>query len=122
MARKKRYTNKQFELAIPDSGGLFSVIAERVGCSWGTAQTRIMKSPTLRAMLEDETESINDEAFSVLVREIRTRGPKAVEVAKWLLARRRRDEFSERTEISGPDGAQIVTMIEIVKDYGNDSE
>ena len=52
MSQKLKYTVGQFSKAIKGSGGVITMIAQRVGCSWHTAKKYIEKFPTLRDAYE----------------------------------------------------------------------
>ena len=64
----KHYSVKQFEAAIPGSGGIITTIARRVGCSWHTAASYLKDSPTLARLYEDEASTIDDLAESVVIK------------------------------------------------------
>lgn len=102
----KQFTVKQFEQAIPGSGGIISTIARRVGCSWYTARDRIVASPKLSQMFENEANTIDDLAESVVIKSMQEGD---VGTAKWWLERRRRGKYATRveTELSGKDGEPI---------------
>jgi len=112
MAGANQFTAKQFTDAIPGSGGIIAAIAKRVGCDWHTAQKYIDTYPTIRQAYEDECSSIDDMAESTVIKAIRDGD---VGTAKWWLEKRRRDKFTDRTEVvvSGPDnGAIPVTLVD----------
>lgn len=105
-SRGQRFTNAQFEKAIPGSGGIIATIARRVGCTWNTAQVRIEKSPKLSQMFEDECNGVDDLAESVVIKAMQEGD---IGAAKWWLERRRRGKYATRvgTELSGKDGEPI---------------
>lgn len=92
---KNLYTAAQFIQAIPGSGGIISTIAKRVGCEWSTARKYINDMPTVKQAYDDECEAVSDLAESVLITNIKNGDSSD---AKWWLSRKRKDEFSERTE------------------------
>ncbi len=96
MAKRTTYTVKQFADAIPGCGGIVSTVAKRVGCEWRTANKWIQAHPTLRQAFEDECETVNDLAESVLIKSIQA-GDTAD--AKWWISRKRREQFTERHEV-----------------------
>ena len=65
------YYREQFEKAIPRSGGLYTVIAERVGCDWYTVKRWIEKDDILRLRLQAEVESTVDVAEAALLKKIK---------------------------------------------------
>lgn len=100
----KRYTTKQFEQAIPGSGGIITTIARRVGCSWNTAQRYIQDRPTLAKLYEDEANTIDDLAESVVIKAMQEGD---IGSAKWWLERRRRATYSTRTELTGAGAGPV---------------
>ena len=102
----KQFTQEQFKKAIPGSGGIIATIAKRVGCSWHTAQTYIRDTPTLAQIYENEANTVDDLAESVVIKAMQ-RGD--INAAKWWLERRRRAKFATRveTEVSGKDGGPL---------------
>lgn len=65
-----RYVVKNFQDAIPGSGGVVSTIAARVGCDWHTVIAWLEKSPTLAQLYNDECEKTIDKAESVVLANI----------------------------------------------------
>lgn len=106
----KQFTQEQFKKAIPGSGGIIATIAKRVGCSWHTAQSHIRDTPVLAQMYEDEANTVDDLAESVVIKHIQ-RGD--INAAKWWLERRRRAKFATRveTELSGKDGGPVLIQM-----------
>lgn len=110
----KQFTQEQFKKAIPGSGGIIATIAKRVGCSWHTAHTYIHNNPAIARMYEDEANTIDDFAESVVINSMKRND---VASAKWWLERRRRGKYATKveTEVSGKDGGPIrITTIEVV--------
>lgn len=103
----KHYTVKQFETAIPGSGGIIATIARRVGCSWNTASTYLKDSPTLARLYEDEANTIDDLAESVVIKSMQEGD---INAAKWWLERRRRAKFATRQEVANAtdDGGNAI--------------
>ena len=99
-----RYTNKEFLDAIDGSAGIISTVADRVGCSWDTANQRIKKSDKLTRAFEDEQERVNDFAEQTVLKSIKAGN---TQDAKWWLARIRKERFSERQEVTGADGGKL---------------
>lgn len=65
-----KYVVKNFQDAIPGSGGVISTIATRVGCDWHTVVAWLEKSPTLARLYDDECEKTIDAAESVVLANI----------------------------------------------------
>ncbi len=108
MASGQRFTQAQLEAAIKGSGGIMATIARRVGCDWHTAKTRIEKSPTLMRLLEDESETIDDLAESVLIKAIQDGDTGS---ARWWLERRRRGKYATKQELDLSSGGEPFKVI-----------
>lgn len=137
MARKTRYTVKDFEKHITGSGGIISTIAARVGCHRDTCSRWIENSPTLKAAFEAELQAGLDEAESVVNNNIRAaaaaqRASGYTEIvdssdARWKLSRLGKDRgYGDSQEITGAGGgpieiaAQVMSAIDKV--YGENEE
>lgn len=131
----EHFTVAQFMAALPGSGGIISTIAQRVGCTWQTAQNYIKRHSTLQAAYTAEREKLLDTAEGVVsgniafamrkLQEQQTRAQQAKEGevvtweqvdsddAKWVLGRLGKHRgYAERHEISGPEGGPIVAKQE----------
>ena len=114
MAGNNQYKAQQFIDAIPGSGGIISVIAQRVGCAWHTAQKYIQEYATVADAYADETEGIIDLAESTVLKAIKGGD---VSAAKWYLTTKGKDRgYTERREYAGADGDALT--IRVV--YGDD--
>lgn len=73
MAKKDTYNYNTATLkkAIAGSGGLYSVIAKRLGCAWHTAKKYVEANKTARQLILNEEESILDLAESKLIENIK---------------------------------------------------
>ena len=109
-----RYNTTQFIQAIHGSGGIITTIAERVGCTWNTAQKWIKEYPTVQAAYQDECQRINDMAVSVLLKSIKEGN---TQDAKWWLSKKRKPEFGESLDINH-SGEAAVRIIEVIRDNG----
>lgn len=94
------FTAEQFITAIKGSGGIISTIAMRVGCSWNTANKYIHEKPTVQKAYDDERETVNDLAVSVLIKTMQQTEDTYLAAAssKWWLERKRKEEYSPRQE------------------------
>lgn len=117
MSRRK-YRTKDFIDAIPQSGGVKSTIAKRVGCNWWTVDHWIKTRPTVARAYEDECESVGDLAESVLLRNIQlaAKQQKDGELAdtgdaKWYLSRVRRGKYATRQETDVTTDGEPITFI-----------
>ena len=104
MAGANQYSAAEFIDAIPGTGGIIATIAKRVGCTWHTAKKYIDEYATVQQAYQDECETVNDLAESVIIKSIRD-GDTAT--AKWWVSRKRKEVFSERSEVTGADGGPI---------------
>ena len=101
------YKTSDFIRAIPNSGGLVSEIARRVGCTWHTAKKWIDKYPSVLSAYNNECEEVNDLAEGVIIQAIRD---KDLQTAKWWVGRKRGDEgFAKKHDVT----------IEYVNDWRN---
>ena len=85
------FTARQFILAIPGTGGVISIIAERVGCAWHTAKKYITEYPTVTQAYENEKHKVDDKAMSNIYKSITTDGN--LETSKWWVRMKMGDEF-----------------------------
>ena len=102
---KDLFTAAQFIAAIPGSGGIVTQIAKKVGCSWNTARKYIDNHPSVQQAYNDECEAILDMAEAALFKQVSQEEAWAV---KYLLATKGKGRgYTERTELTGADGAAI---------------
>ena len=101
------YKAADFIKAIEGSGGIISTIANRVNCSWNTAQKYIKDYPTVADAYEEEIERVIDLAEGVLIKNIQNAAKQAqaghdVDTAdvKWFLSRKAKSRgYVERQEV-----------------------
>ena len=98
-----RVSRRKIKSAIPKSGGLISVIAERAGYAWNTVRQFINNDEELLRLVTDEEEGIDDMAESAMIVAIREHDRSA---AQWWLARRRKNKFGDALDITS-DGEKI---------------
>jgi len=108
MGKPKKFTAKQFKDAIPESGGIVTVIAKRVGCSWNTAASYIKDTPTVARAYADECERMLDLAEGALYISIKDGN---TQDAKWVLSRKGKHRgWGDGVEVTGPNrGPLIIT-------------
>lgn len=128
----RTYTAKQFIDAIPGTGGIISAIASKVGCSWSTAKIFIDEYPTVKVAYEAETESLLDDAESLLTNNIKFGLKEQREIekpvdsadAKWLLSRKGKLRgWADKQEIEhSGEMTQRITGIDdtLKKAWGNE--
>lgn len=105
-----RYKATDFVEAIKGSGGIISVIAERMGCNWSTAQRWIEDYPTVKAAYDAEKEKVLDSAESVILNNIVKNKDSAD--AKWYLSKKGKDRGYgtklDDDELISPDQAMAL--------------
>lgn len=107
-----RYTVDQLIASVPDTGGIYSAIAQNAGCSWHTVDTRAKASSRLRQAIEEERQRVLDWAESVIVSSIID--DRDVSVAKWFLRLKGRERgYMEHVaqELTGKDGGPVALVI-----------
>lgn len=114
-----RYTNTQFLTAIKGCSGIIQTVADRLGCSWQTARDRIAANIKLQGAFMDEQEKVNDMAEATVLLAIKGGN---TQDAKWWLARVRREKFTERQEVTGPNGEPQRVIIEYADNKNNPPE
>lgn len=106
---RRTYHAKQFFDAIPTSGGIITTIAKRVGCDWHTAKKFIMAHPTVARAYQNECELIGDIAENALYKAIKDGELSAVKF--YLTTKGKGRGYTERKEVGGKDGADIVLRV-----------
>lgn len=107
MANRDQFKAQDFINAMPGSGGIIATIAKRVGCDWHTAKKYISEYRTVADAYADECETVNDLAVSKIIEAINEGD---IATAKWWIARKRKDEFSERAEVTGAGGGPVIVV------------
>ena len=102
------YRAQDFIDVIPGTGGIITVLAERVGCAWHTAKRYIEDHPTVMTAWEAETHKVTDRAVHNIVKSIYD-GDLAM--SKWW-AQMRHPDFTPKSqhELSGPGGGPIIIV------------
>ena len=109
MGRRKLFLTQQFIDAIPNTGGIISSIAKKVGCDWKTASRYIANYPTVAKAYENECAGIDDLAVSTVIKSIRDGD---VATAKWWLGKKRRSEFGDTLDLN----AQGEVVFRVVRE------
>jgi len=119
MARTQQFTAGQVIEAMKGTGGIKTVIAQRLGCHRHTIDNYIERYPTVAQAYEDERETVADFAESVVIQNIRLafqrQAQEKVEVdstdAKWFLAMKAKDRgYAERREYAGVEGEPLTII------------
>lgn len=122
MANKDQYKAEEFIRAIKGSGGIISVIAANVGCTWHTARKYINDYVTVQQAYQDECERVADTAESIVIRNIQfaakeqadTEKPVDSGDAKWWLSRKAKGRgYADKQEVehTGADGEAIPIRV-----------
>ena len=111
-----RYKAADFIKAIPGTGGIISVIANKVGCAWHTAKKYIVEYPTVALVYDNECQKVTDLAEQTIIGAIKDGDQ---QTAKWYLTMKGRDRGyaqTQRQEITGADGGPIETKSDGLSD------
>lgn len=98
MTRRKAPSRKLVLDAIPNTGGVVSRIAEKIGYNWHTTHAVIQADPVLMAAYQDECERVNDIAEHNIIKAI-AEGDR--DESRWWLKTRRRAKFGDSVDVSG---------------------
>ena len=112
MASKPQFKVQQFIDAIPDTGGIITKIAAKVGCSWHTAKKYIDGHATVKAAYDNECERVLDLAESVIIQKLFDTDE---QTAKWYLTMKGGDRGyapKQRIEHGGVDGEPILIKLD----------
>jgi hypothetical protein len=102
---KKFFSDDDFATAIKGSGGLVSIIAQKVGCSYNTALRYMRRNPELMELYSSEVEGVLDMSEQTIIRAIQSGDTGS---AKGYLSRRGRHRgFGDQLEITTKDGRPI---------------
>lgn len=93
----KNYDIATIKKAIEDSGGLYTQIAAKLGCSWHTAKTHVEKHEETLKAYEAEAESVLDVAESKLFENIQENDNTAI--IFFLKTKGKNRGYCERKEI-----------------------
>ena len=88
--RPNGWKAQDFIDVIPGTGGVITVIAERVGCAWHTAKKYITEYPTIKQAYNNEKHKVDDKAISNVYLAI-SKGD--LETSKWWIRMKLGDEF-----------------------------
>jgi hypothetical protein len=87
--------------AAEDTGGLISLMAQRLGCHSNTVRNYIARHPTLKAAIDQEREVLVDEAEFGLRKAVRDIQPWAVGLVLKTLGKDRGYVEKQQIEMSG---------------------
>lgn len=83
-----RITKAELLEAVNNSGGIMSIIAQKLNCSWETAKKNCNKYKAVQEAIASEKEKTKDKAETVIIKSIQEMD---VQTAKWYLTLMARD-------------------------------
>lgn len=109
---RKQFSKEAFEKAIKESHGVKAAVAGAVGCSRQTVDNYLQDNPDLVEMMDAARSGLLKKAVSALVKDIETPLNDGHQRAYMFVLRTLgKDEgFSERTEVTGADGAGLFDV------------
>jgi len=120
-ANGDKFTAQQMITAIEKANGNLSVAAEYLGCTRKTVYRYVNKFSTVKDALEDSRETSVDFVENKLMKAIKDGNITAM--IFFLKTQGKHRGWVERQEITGKDGAPMeINTVEIVKDYGEQTE
>ncbi len=105
-----KVTKAQIKQALRKSGGIISQAAQKLGIARESLWERIQNHSDLKKVQEEAREAVTDMAESVIVKAI---ADGDIDTARWFLARIGKHRgYTERQEITGPDGGPLRIIVE----------
>lgn len=129
---RANYKAQDFIDAIPGTGGIVSVLADRVGCAWNTAKKYVTEYATVAEVWENERERVLDKAEYVMIAVIEDLNKRVGEAIrnhrplpdidtadiKWFLAMKGHDRGYAKTEKHDlTTGGKPLIITEIVVEH-----
>jgi len=113
------YTAKDFIKALPGTGGIITVLAQKVGCDWKTAKKYVTEYATVAQAYEAERASISDRAQHNIIKAI---ADGDTQMSKWWL-QVKDPEFTpkQKTDLT-TDGKPIKIEYVVPDANSSDSE
>ena len=108
---QKRPTVAQVEDAIRKAAGNVTYAAKALGVGRTALHARIAKSPDLQRVLQEEREALVDMAESALRAEVLDRNMTAIIWTLKASPEAKRRGWSERHEMTGPDGGPLTIAV-----------
>ncbi len=96
--------------AIDGSGGIISLIANRLGCDWHTAKKYIELWEETKQAYSDELEKFKDICETTVLKSVQDGD---VQTAKWVLSHKARDRgYGEKIEVDGQLTGEVKIIIQ----------
>lgn len=108
-AYRPKYSTELIAQALKDANGLVSLAARKLGCSDVTIYKRLKRSPLLQEVLETKRAELVDLAEAKLRTAILSGEPWAIAMTLKTLGKQR--GYTERHELSGPDGEAMRVVV-----------
>lgn len=105
---RDKYAVEAVEAALRAAAGVWSIAALRLGTSRNTIKDYVKRYPYLLEVIEDIDEGNLDLAESKLIVAVKKNAPWAVQM--FLRTKGKKRGYSERQEITGPNGGPIQTV------------
>ena len=117
---KQKYTVQEVIEACRDSAGIKAVVAQKLGCDRATVCRYAKRYKTVNDALEQADEAATDLAEAIALKRIQAEYWPAVRYR--LSTKGRKRGYVERQEVTGAEDAPPVgiTLIEVIKDYGDE--
>ena len=105
----EKYSIEQVAKALWDCGGIVNQTCKKLRCEYGTVLEYLKKYPELQEVREQAGEARIDTAEAVLDKHVRAN---SLDATKFLLKTQgKKRGYSERTEVTGADGADFSLTI-----------
>lgn len=108
--KKNAITKQQMMKAIDNSGGIISLIANRLGCEWHTAKRYIEMWEETKQAHVNELEKFKDICETTVLKAVQDGD---VQTAKWVLSHRARDRgYGDKIEVDGQVFGEIKIIVQ----------
>jgi len=108
----EKYTTAQMIEALREKHGNLSAAARYLGCSRNTIARYIENYPTVKAVYDEERETLIDFAENQLFQQVKDGNITAIIFTLKTIGKHR--GYVERQELSGPDGSGALAHGEII--------
>jgi transposase len=106
---KQKYTTKQIEIALRESGGFITHAAKKLGCHYETVLNYLRRSQKLRQVRREIEESYLDLGEIELLKKIKKGDLGAI--CFYLKCKGKNRGYIERQEITGAEGKDLGVII-----------
>ena len=91
------YTEEQLLEAIKDTGGIMSRIADKLGCSWHSAEKHVNKNEVAKQAYKDERQGLIDDSENVIRNAVKGGDVQSAKFVLMTLGKNR--GYTERQEV-----------------------